>query len=160
MGYLATRQPLGASSASSPASWPVGSRSFPWRHDKPYTAYVSSHKGRAFQKIITTMKAAEIGQPLVRRVLGENMVSLMRHHGQANRRLAEKVGIGEGTIQRAKRGTASLTIDNLAAIAEVFGLQAWQMLTPDLDPNNPPQLTFPSQEERELYERFRNFLKK
>ena len=88
------------------------------------------------------------------------MVSLMRHHGQANRRLAEKVGIGEGTIQRAKRGTASLTIDNLAAIAEVFGLQAWQMLTPDLDPNNPPQLTFPSQEERELYERFRNFLKK
>lgn len=93
-----------------------------------------------------------------RAILGANVTTLMEHHGEANRRMADKIGIGEGTIQRAKKGTVSLTIENVEVIAAHFGLEAWQLLTPGLDPRHPPQLTFPSVAERELYERFRTFL--
>ena len=104
------------------------------------------------------MNDIQVMRAKVRQILGENLRALMTHHQQANRRMAEKLGIGEGTIQRAKTGQVSLTVDNVETIAAFFNLEAWQLFTPDLDPRHPPQLTFPSPEERDLYERFKKFV--
>lgn len=50
------------------------------------------------------------------------------------------------------KGTHALKIDNLQAIAKVFGLKAWQLLIPDLEPGNPPMLKQVSETEAKLYE--------
>jgi hypothetical protein len=49
-------------------------------------------------------------------------------------------GVGEGTISRARRGEANVTIDNLDAIAKTYRLSAWQLLVPGLRADQPPQL--------------------
>lgn len=65
----------------------------------------------------------------------------------------EKVGVGEATIERMIKGKADVRLDSIEAVARGFGLQAWQLLVPDLDPRNPP--VYLSDGERDLYQRFR-----
>lgn len=38
------------------------------------------------------------------------------------------------------KGNTSARIDAVAQVARVFGLQAWQLLVPNLDPDHPPVL--------------------
>ena len=91
-------------------------------------------------------------------VLARNLNALMEWRGTANRRLAAACGVGEGSIQRIRRAQAAATLGTLEAIARHFGFEAWQLLVEDFDPRQPPQLTYPSNAERELYERFRKFI--
>ena len=49
--------------------------------------------------------------------------------------------------------------DVLEKIAEVFNLQAWRLLTPGLDPSNPPVIWL-TKTERDLYENMRNAARK
>lgn len=68
---------------------------------------------------------------------------------------SDRVGVGEATIERMLKGTASVQIDSIEAVANGFGLQAWQILVPGLDPTNPPVYLTPA--ERDMYNRFRQF---
>lgn len=59
-------------------------------------------------------------------------------------------GVGKSTIYRIlDPGAVNATgIDNLAKIAEAYGLATWQLLVPHLDPREPPKvLTIEEREE-------------
>lgn len=56
------------------------------------------------------------------------------------------------TIQRALKGVNAPGVDSLGAIARAYGLQAWHLLIPDLDPENPPVVSV-TETERLLWAR-------
>lgn len=89
-------------------------------------------------------------------ILWGNVSALMRHHwGKENlTRLSREAEIGPGTASRIKEQRTSVGIEVLEAVASVFDLQAWHLLTPNLDPRNPPVI-YLSRSEAALYERFR-----
>lgn len=89
-------------------------------------------------------------------ILWQNVAALMRHHwGRENlTRLASEAKIGPGTATRIKEQKTSIGINVLESVANVFELQAWHLLTPNLDPTNPPVI-YLSRDEAALYERFR-----
>jgi hypothetical protein len=77
-----------------------------------------------------------------RPILWANLSALMRHHwGKENlARLSQEADIGLASADRMKKQTTSIGLSMVEAVACVFGLQAWQLLTPDLDPADPPVL--------------------
>ena len=70
---------------------------------------------------------------------------------KGQRAFAEKCGIGEGTVWRISKGQDGTSIETLRAIAEAHGMQAWQLLVPSIDPENPPVLAKFTEAERRLY---------
>jgi len=66
--------------------------------------------------------------------------------------VGKKAELGHGTVYRTRKGTHAIKIDNLQAIAKVFGLAGWQLLVPGLDPGNPPMLKTIGPAEAKLYE--------
>ena len=72
--------------------------------------------------------------------------------GENLRRLSRESGIGLGSVVRLKEQRTSVGLDVLEKLAKIFGLQPWHLLTPDLDPANPPVIHL-NQKERELYQR-------
>lgn len=63
--------------------------------------------------------------------------------------------VGKSTIDRAIKGEANLTIDNLEVIAKVFGVDPWQLLVPGMQPKNPPVLRTIGAAEEAVYARMR-----
>jgi transcriptional regulator with XRE-family HTH domain len=63
-------------------------------------------------------------------------------------------GVSRSNIYRYLSGDASPTLTKLEALARSYGLMVWQLLTPRLDPSNPP-VVFVTAEEQQLYERIR-----
>jgi transcriptional regulator with XRE-family HTH domain len=64
-----------------------------------------------------------------REVLANNLAALDERHGtQSQRVLAERAGVGQGTIQRARTGDANVTVDNLDRIAHAYHVPVWQLL--------------------------------
>ena len=59
-------------------------------------------------------------------------------------KLVKAGGGTNGTLGRILQGGTSCRIDAVAQVARVFGLQAWQMLVPALDPSHPPSLEIDS----------------
>lgn len=92
----------------------------------------------------------------VNAVLWQNVASLMKHkYGKENlTRLANDSGCGPGTVSRIKAQQTSVGLDVLEKVAGVFDLQPWHLLTPDLDPENPPVIWL-NREERALYARLK-----
>ncbi len=88
-------------------------------------------------------------------VLWQNLSALMDHHwGKENlTRLAREAKTGPGTATRIKEMQTSVGLDVVDRMAEVFDLELWQMLTPGLDPKNPPAARPISETERQLYVR-------
>jgi hypothetical protein len=100
---------------------------------------------------------AEMPAPDTKQILWENVSSLMLHHfGKENlSELSRKAKVGLATCDRIKKQETSVGTDTLEKIAEVFHLQAWHLLTPRLDPTNPPVIWL-TQTEHDLYEKLRN----
>lgn len=74
-----------------------------------------------------------------KQVLWDNVLRLMRKkYGKENlTRLASEAGIGPGTSTRMKDQRTSIGTDKLDQIARVFGVESWQLLTPNLDVDSP-----------------------
>jgi transcriptional regulator with XRE-family HTH domain len=70
-------------------------------------------------------------------------------------KIAKRSGVSQSTVGRLIRGDVRCKLDSLDGVARAFGLAAWQLLVPDLDPTNPPVLRELNHHERELYERIR-----
>lgn len=70
-------------------------------------------------------------------------------------KIAKRSGVSQSTVGRLIRGDVRCKLDSLDGVARAFGLQAWQLLVPELDPRNPPLLRELNHHERELYERIR-----
>lgn len=95
-----------------------------------------------------------------RDTLTENLRALMSSHHTykstlAIERATEKAGlkVGKSTIDRVLRGETNLTIDYIEAIAGLYGLDAWQLMTPGLRPKSPPVLRTIGETEDNLYKR-------
>lgn len=58
--------------------------------------------------------------------------------------------VGKSTIDRMRHAATPVNLDYIEAIAAVFGFDPWQLLVPDLDPNNPPMLTSAATVVREI----------
>lgn len=59
--------------------------------------------------------------------------------------------VGKSTIDRALKSETALTLDNVEALAKLFGLDAWQLLVPAMRPDNPPLLRSVGEAEDKLY---------
>lgn len=87
-----------------------------------------------------------------------NLRALMLHAGMANKgepnqsELARASGADQRTVGRILSRNQSPTVEMLETIARAFGLRAWQLLIPDLDPANPPVVVM-SEAERQFYRR-------
>lgn len=75
-----------------------------------------------------------------RAVLGENLTWLMSQRPELSTPAAVEAAtlknnskVGRSSVDRAKNGVANLTIENLEAIAQVYGRDAWELLRPGLD---------------------------
>lgn len=91
-----------------------------------------------------------------KRILWANVLRLMTHHwgGENLTRLARDARVGPGTCTRIKEQKTSVGIDILQKVAAAFDLQAWHLLTPDLDPANPPVI-YLNEREKLLYDNLR-----
>lgn len=61
--------------------------------------------------------------------------------------------VGKSTVDRALKAETPLNIDYLEAIARAFGVDAWQLLVPGMNPTNPPVLKSIGESEDRLYQR-------
>lgn len=93
-----------------------------------------------------------------RQILATSLKALLRSGlGPANQsELKRKSGVAQSTIGRILQCETAATIETLEQIAGVYGLQAWQLLVPDMEPSNPPVLAVASPKERELYQRLKD----
>lgn len=86
-----------------------------------------------------------------RDILSKNLRALIDHARETNpklgaiRKVAEASGgkLTNGTVGRIAAGSHTTDIDALADLAEVFGLQPWQLLVEDLNPRALPRLVDP-----------------
>lgn len=92
-------------------------------------------------------------------VVAENLRALMLDAGMINNKgepnqsqLHRACGADQRTVGRILAREQSPTVDMLEVIASAFGLHAWQMLIPKLDPKNPPVVVM-SEAERQFYKR-------
>ncbi|MCC7173280.1 MAG: hypothetical protein IT459_22720 [Planctomycetes bacterium] len=90
-----------------------------------------------------------------RRTLAANLERLMDQYADLNSspKLEAKSHVKLATINRIRRCETGATLDTLDALAGAFDLQPWQLLVPDMQPDNPPVLTAVSDAEKALYER-------
>lgn len=88
----------------------------------------------------------------IREVIRNNLEKLIAHHQKLNHHstIRGSAKIGGGTIGGLLTGTRATTIDNVAKTAKAFGLEPWQLLVPNLDPENLPRL-FDKSEEKALF---------
>lgn len=94
-------------------------------------------------------------------VLHANVEALLAHHTGTKpdgsvvwHRLVSQYHIANGTAQRIKESNTSIGIDMVAKVAKAFGLEAWQLLVPGLDPTNLPVFAM-TEVERRLYANLR-----
>ena len=94
-------------------------------------------------------------------VLWKNVLALMIYHwgGENLPRLSREAKIGPGTASRIKASETSVGLDVLQKVADAFHVQPWQLLVPEMDPQNPPVLLPISKEELDLYERLKGVVR-
>lgn len=102
-----------------------------------------------------------VARPDIRITVAENLNALMAHHLDldSNPKLSKKSKVGLGTVSRMRTAKVDVTIDTLEKVAFAFDLQAWQLLVPDLSPQDPPMLRDIPPAEQELYRRLRAAIK-
>lgn len=86
-------------------------------------------------------------------LLADNLTRLMADSRDLKtiKQLSAASGVSTGTIDRLRKAEVAAGIDNLRLLADAFGLQAWQMLVPNLDTTNHPLLEAESLRLKQLY---------
>lgn len=101
-----------------------------------------------------------------REIVAKNLRSLM----DANERYGSTIAlekataalgckVGKSSIDRALKCKTPLNLDYIEAIAKVFGLDGWQLLTPGLRPLSPPVLRSVGEAEDQLYKKMSDLAK-
>lgn len=78
-----------------------------------------------------------------KKFLWKNICSLMPGPGGKDPSIddvTKKTKVGRGTIQRIKEGNTSCGLDVVTKLATAFGIDPWQLLVPNIDPNRLPRL--------------------
>jgi transcriptional regulator with XRE-family HTH domain len=91
----------------------------------------------------------------LRRILADNLKALKSEHKLSQTKVAKltKGAMDQTTVGRIERADIATTVDMIEALAQAFEIEAWQLLSPNFDPKNPPILRERSKEERELWKK-------
>lgn len=100
--------------------------------------------------------ATEIVSENVARLIGYDRIS---GNSETPQSFLAKKGVSQATVGRIVRGEVSPRVQTIALIARHFGLQSWQLLVEDLDPQAPPLLRVPTGREAEFYRRVQQLAK-
>jgi transcriptional regulator with XRE-family HTH domain len=77
-------------------------------------------------------------------VLSENLLRLSRAakaEYRSQREIAARAKIDQRTVGRIMSAEHAAGVDKVEALAGVFKLQPWQLMYPELDPGNPPEVS-------------------
>ena len=87
--------------------------------------------------------------------LAENLKKLMEANPPINSQsaLGRAAKVDQKTIERMLKCLNEPTLEKVEKVAKVFGLSAWQLITPNLDPRNHPMLAAESEALREMYKK-------
>lgn len=92
---------------------------------------------------------------VMRAVLGANVRSLADHVFSASpdriRELVRHSGVSRAQVYRILSGDTGATIDIIEQLALALDVQVYQLLVPNLDPDNPQVIKGASAAERQLY---------
>lgn len=70
----------------------------------------------------------------------ENRIREIRKQRQMTQQeLAEKVGVSQVQIGRLEKSTRTLDVDMLADIAKVLGVEVWELLPKEMQPDITPE---------------------
>ena len=84
-------------------------------------------------------------------IIADNLRTLKKDRQIASdNAMAKLAEVDQKSVWRIMRHEQSPTIDMLEKLAKPFGLHAWQLLIPNLDPKNPPVFVM-TDTERDLY---------
>lgn len=92
----------------------------------------------------------------VRNVLRQNLKACIAHNSgpSSQTSLRKKSMVAQATVGRVLSDLGENTrIETVAKLAKAYGLEAWQLLVPGMDPSNPPVLRSASKTEQEMYDR-------
>lgn len=64
--------------------------------------------------------------------------------------------VSKNAVDSARQGTHAVNMDTLDGIARAFDMEAWQLLVPNMNPDNPPVLRSIGETEDEMYRRLRS----
>lgn len=93
-----------------------------------------------------------------RKIFADNLRALMKHAAEGGQSLGTNLGLAKASGVSRTQIIAYLAedqapaIDMVGRIARAFGLQAWQLLVPNISATNPPVIHI-TDEERRLYRR-------
>lgn len=95
----------------------------------------------------------------MRTILAANVRGLMEHQYRSAsnkpKGLAADAGVSLSTVQRIIAGEVGATIDNIELIAAALGVSGYQLLMPNLRPDNPQVVVGATKDEERLYARWR-----
>jgi transcriptional regulator with XRE-family HTH domain len=69
----------------------------------------------------------------LRRIVSQRTKKLRDTKGWNQRQLEQHSGVNQKTISNLEATEASVQLDTLAAVAEALGLEAWEMLRPEIN---------------------------
>ena len=91
--------------------------------------------------------------PSAKTVIEQNLARLQKaHRARSINAFAKMLQVEQSTLDRIMKGKMSPTLERIEHIARKLGLEAWQLLMPGLDPDNPPVFVM-TDAERDLYKR-------
>jgi hypothetical protein len=94
-----------------------------------------------------------------RRILADNIDRMVKKRaGTSVRAWAMSAGLDVRQIARITRQEHACTVDTLDEIAQAIGCQPWQLLVPNMTPENLPLLVM-TPVERELYNKIHALIK-
>lgn len=98
----------------------------------------------------------------MRTVLAANVRALTEHQYRSEptatgrlRLLSKDSGLTLSSLQRVMDGSTGATIDTIEQLSTAFGVQVYQLLSPQLDATNPPIIAGATEAEKRLYASWR-----
>lgn len=87
-------------------------------------------------------------------VLRGNLSALMKANKElnSNPKVARKTGLSTSSVSRLLNGQVDATLETVEKLAQAFQLSAWQLLVPDIEPDNLPALQPRTKQEQRLLE--------
>lgn len=70
--------------------------------------------------------------PDIRDTVADNVRALMRARGWSERKLADRSGVSQKTINKILNRASAPTITTLDRVSAAFGLRSWYLMIPDL----------------------------
>lgn len=72
--------------------------------------------------------------PSAVKTLATNLDRLLTDAGMSDRAAEKECGVGHKTINNMRHGRHAPELDTIEKVAKIFGMQAWMLLVPDINP--------------------------